>query len=77
MRYREIITTETIGDTWQQRHAAFRREQAKRAKLQTKIATAKADAARQRRAAADRQASTNDKLRRLQRELATTATKRD
>jgi hypothetical protein len=69
MRIFDIIP-ETAGDTWDTRFADHQRQQQRRTATKTKIAKAKAAGYRQQRAAADRQAANNDKLRDLQRDLA-------
>jgi hypothetical protein len=72
MRIRDIIgeTSPAGPDTFASRYAAFQRRQQKRVRLRGKLADATAASYRQHRAAADKQAATNDKLRAIQRQLA-------
>jgi hypothetical protein len=70
MRYREIITeTGDTGDIYATRFAAFQRQQAKRTKLRSKLATAQSRAADMQRSAAAKRATAHDRIASIQRDL--------
>jgi len=72
MRYRDIITTESVSptDTWEDRFADHQRQQAKRTKLRRKLGDAESRAADQSRSAAAQRSRSAGRIADLKRDLA-------